>query len=422
MSTGPKQEILSLPQEKPQREWIIGFLLLGVLVGLLGSLLIAWQYHIDTDPELIGLHFLAFNAGYVLAVFSAQKLLLRIAIRSIALFACFTGIVGLLSLCFLGPPVPALWRIAGLGVVGTSGGALATSLLHVLEPWFAKTPALALNIAGALFGAGCTLATLIVGATYFAGSTQMETALLAAAPLTFFFVFFSSKSSFARRPFPVRPEENRKLAALKDIRRVAAGLFSLLLFFQSGNEFVIAGWLPLFLIHRLGANPVLAILALATYFLALTLGRVLVRKWLPTVTHRKLLFGSVLVAMAGYLTLSFAPSMAWIWPATLLVGAGFAPIYPLLAEILDDRFSYHPGFYNGIFSIAVTGAMSIPWLIGYVDSFFGASYIMAIPAIGSVVVAILALLIMFEARLMSPSVEIVEEQKLTKAAAAGHGS
>ncbi len=421
MSTGSKQESLSLRQEKPGREWIIGFLLLGILVGLLGSLLIAWQYHIDTDPEWIGLHFLAFNAGYVLAVFSAQKLLLQIAIRSVALLACCIGFLGLLALCFLGPPVPTLWRMSGLAVIGISSGAIATSLLHVLEPWFARTPALAMNVAGALFGAGCTLATLVGGTAYFAGSTQMETALLALAPLIFFFVFFSSKNAAARLPFLTHPEEDRKLTALKDIRSVAAVLFSLLLFFQSGNEFVIAGWLPLFLIHRLGANPVLAIMALATYFLALTLGRVLVRKWLPTVTHRKLLFGSVLVAMAGYLTLSFAPSMAWVWPATVLVGAGFAPIYPLLAEILDHRFSYHPGFYNGIFSIAVTGAMSIPWLIGYVDTFFGASYIMTIPAIGSVLVAGLTLLIMFEARLMTPAIEIAPQEKQTKAAAAGQG-
>ncbi len=54
--------------DRRAREWISGFLLLGILVGLLGSLLIAWQYHIDTDPQLIGLHFLALNAGYVIGV------------------------------------------------------------------------------------------------------------------------------------------------------------------------------------------------------------------------------------------------------------------------------------------------------------------------------------------------------------------
>ena len=416
MSTSSNEELLSLGPAGPGREWINAFLLLGVLVGLLGSLLIAWQYHIKAEPEVIGYHFLAFNAGYVLAVAVTQKLLLRIPIRSTALLACLAAFGSLIALSFLAPPIAPGWRIAGLGVVGWSGGMVATSLLHALEPWFALKPAGALNMAGALFGAGCTLATLLVGATYSLGSIQIETALLAIVPLIFFFVFLSSKLPFTRRPFPLRPELNRRRAALRDIHTIAAVLFSVLLFFQSGNEFVIAGWLPLFLIYRLGANPVLAVMALATYFLSLTLARIAVRKWLTRLTHRKLLFCSVMVAMTGYLMLSFAPSMAWVWPATILVGFGFAPIYPLLAEVLDDRFSYHPGFYNGIFSIALTGAMSIPWLIGYVYKFLGARYIMTVPACGSVAVAILVLLIMFEARLMGDGINQSEGSKQTRAA------
>ena len=36
---------------------------------------------------------------------------------------------------------------------------------------------------------------------------------------------------------------------------------------------------------------------------------------------------------------------------TLLVGFGFAPIYPLVVEKIGVRFPhYHPGFFNGIFS------------------------------------------------------------------------
>jgi hypothetical protein len=44
-----------------------GFLILGILLGLLGPLLIAWQYHINVEPETIGYHFLALNEGYLAA-------------------------------------------------------------------------------------------------------------------------------------------------------------------------------------------------------------------------------------------------------------------------------------------------------------------------------------------------------------------
>ena len=83
-----------------------------------------------------------------------------------------------------------------------------------------------------------------------------------------------------------------------------------------------------------------------------------------------------------------------------MIGAGFAPVYPLISEQLDRRFSYHPGLYNGTISIAVTGAMSAPWVLGFVAASFGMGYVMLLPVLGSMLVLILALLLMFEAHLM----------------------
>jgi fucose permease len=243
----------------------------------------------------------------------------------------------------------------------------------------------------------------MVGATYFAGSVQIETALLALAPLIFLIAFAANKFPGARRPVEVREEEKRMREMLRELRSVAAVLFSLLLFFQFGNEWAIAGWLPLFLIRRLGANPVWAIFGLAAYFLALIAGRLGAQPLLRRVNHRKLLLASVFTAMAGCLLLSLSPWMAGAWVAVVITGAGFAPIYPLIAETLDGRFRYHPGFYNGLFSIAVTGGMLAPWLLGYVDNYLGMRYVMLLPAFGSIVVLILAFLIMLDAHLMGGS-------------------
>jgi hypothetical protein len=44
--------------------------------------------------------------------------------------------------------------------------------------------------------------------------------------------------------------------------------------------------------------------------------------------------------------------------------------------------------------------MCAPWVLGYVDQFLGVQYVMVIPALGSLAVCILAILLMFEARLM----------------------
>ena len=87
----------------------------------------------------------------------------------------------------------------------------------------------------------------------------------------------------------------------------------------------------------------------------------------------------------------------------LLVGFGFAPIYPLVVEKIGARFpNYHPGFFNGIFSIALTGGMLAPAVIGYASKYFGMQIVMLLPLAGSCVVLLLVLLVWLESRLLSP--------------------
>ncbi len=379
------------------RLWVSGFLLLGVLLGLLGSLSVAWQYHIDVEPQFIGLHFLALNAGYVAAAAATQYSLRRISTKFLALLACGLACLSLFALSLVAPPVAAAWRLLVLFVTGLGAGALGTSLLYAFEPYFERTHTAAANKAGMLFGCGCLLSTVVVGATYLSSRAQSAPALLALVPLIFLVVLGRTSAG----PKPARIKEQELRETLRDPRSIAAVLFSLLLFFQFGNEWAVAGWLPLFLVHRLGSNPVFAIGVLALYFLVLMLGRIGALRLLSRVSHRRFLIASIGAAVCGFMFLSLAGSLASATAGVILIGAGLAPIYPLAAEGLDQRFSYHPGFYNSAISIAITGAMSAPWLVGFVDASLGMRYVMLLPAFGSVVVLMLSLLLMLEAHLMN---------------------
>jgi fucose permease len=380
-----------------------------MLIGLLGSLVVAWQYHIDVKPQIIGLHFLALSVGYLLAAAIGQRCVRWMPLRTLALLACGLAVLSLSALGMLGPPASIIYRIFGAGFIGMAAGALSTALLYASEPYFADAPAAAANVAGSLLGCGCLFATIMTAGTYFIGPIdvagltigplQLEMTALALLPALFFLLFFLSRFPRARLPVGDR-EEDMHREMLRDLRSIATILFSLLLFFQFGNEWAIAGWLPLFLIHRFGINPAWAIGVLAFYFFALMFGRLVAQVLLEWFNHRRLLLGSIVLAMLGYVVLSFAQSAWGALLAVALIGAGYAPIYPLIAERLDDRFSYHPGFWNGTVSIAVTGAMCAPWILGYVDQFLGVQYVMVVPALGSLAVCILAILLMFEARLM----------------------
>jgi fucose permease len=405
------EEEIEQPIDYTERSplWLSGFLPLGILIGLLGSLVVAWHYHIDVEGQIIGLHFLALSVGYVLAATIGQKWVRWMPLRTLALLSCALAVVSLGALGMLGPPVLPIYRIVGAGLIGMAAGGLSTALLYASEPYFAESPAAAANVAGSLLGSGCLLATLLTAMTYSIGPVeifgvtvgplQLEMAALAAFPALFFLLFLANRFALARQPVREREEDFHR-EMLRDLRSIATILFSLLLFFQFGNEWAIAGWLPLFLIHRFGLNPVWAIGILGFYFFALMIGRLVAQALLEWFNHRKLLLGSIVLAMLGYIVLSFVQTAFGSVVAVALIGAGYAPIYPLIAERLDDRFSYHPGFWNGTISVAITGAMCAPWILGYVDEFLGIQYVMLVPAIGSVAVFVLIVLLMFEARLM----------------------
>jgi fucose permease len=88
----------------------------------------------------------------------------------------------------------------------------------------------------------------------------------------------------------------------------------------------------------------------------------------------------------------------------LFVGGGFASIYPLVVEKIAHRFPYyHPGFYNGLFSLAMTGGFLAPWLLGYFAQAWGIQAVMILPLAGTFMVFLLVLLIMLEAKLSSLS-------------------
>jgi fucose permease len=420
MPDSPQSRPPAIFSNDPARGWTWGFLLAGMLMGALGSLLVAWQYQLDSDPRIIGVHFLALNGAVLALGYLTQKLLRRFSVKTLCIAACFVASAGFVELSFPLFSIRLWWRVGGVMLLGMSAGTLLTCLFHVVRPYYEESPVEAINVSGLLFGAGCLAVTVLIGISYpiapgFVFSMQWDTICLAIVPLVYLIAYLRHPSPALQTE--VRAREDTIRRSLRDLRSIAAVLFSLLLFFQFGSEWALAGWLPLFLIHRLGMNPASAIFVLAIYFLALLSGRLTAQLLLTRIGHTKLLAGSVTAAMFGYLALSKTNTIVGAGLAAVVTGLAFAPIYALVAEKIGRRFEYHPGFFNGIFSLAITGGMLAPWLLGYVGYYLGMSYVMLIPAFGSVAVLILMLLIILEAKLMgsdrdrsgNPDVRLVAE-------------
>jgi fucose permease len=373
---------------------LAGFLVSGFLFALLGAILPAWVYRHDLPGFIaIGNYFLSLAIGIVAGARFARPIMLRRGVSFLLVFACGLSCIALLYLAMAPPPLSDWWRDAGFLVLGAGTGLLNLALFHAISPGYQADAAGTVNKAGIFYGVGCLTATLLVGGTI---EYSVPSILVFMALVPGFFAVIYARRSY---PVPLQGTQTTLRQALRDFRSPGAVLFALLLFFQFGNEWSIAGWLPIFLHDRVGLSPAGSLRVLALYWLFLITGRLIAVATLPRVRHGRLLMGSMLSAIFGCTMLYSTDNPFGASVGACFVGAGFASIYPLVAEAIGRRFPYyHPAFFNGIFSFALAGGLLAPATLGYAASLWDVRVVMWIPLIGSVLVMALLLLIWLEAK------------------------
>lgn len=375
---------------------LTGFLLSGFLLALLGAILPAWGYHRD-PPEFIvvGNYFLSLAVGIILATRLAEPIRLRRGLGFLLVAGCLLSCAALFFLALIPlPDAGSNWlRAAGLLALGGGAGLANVALFHGISPRFQREAAATVVIGGIWYGIGCLAATLLVAGTFYAYTVPSILILMATVPGIFAVLY-------ARAPIATAAGAHRSLReVLADFRSPGAILFGLLLFVQFGNEWSIAGWLPIFLIRRVGLSQSGALMVLALYFLFLLVGRLIAIAVLPRVRHTRLLMGSVVSAIFGCLILMSTNNGFGAGTGAFFVGAGFASIYPLVAEAIGRRFPYyHPGFFNGIFTFAQVGGLIAPATLGYAAEYWGVGVVLGIPLIGTFMVMLLLILIWLESK------------------------
>jgi fucose permease len=377
------------------RKGLSAFFLAGLISAFLGAILPAWRHHIQPDYLLIAAYFLLQNLGMLLGPLVSAPLLRSRGLGVVLAAGAGLAACGFLLLAFFQPPAAVWWRLGALLLTGLGAGILQIGVFHGVGRAYEMHPAATLNLGGALFGLGCLTSSLLVASTLFQWQVLWILVGLAVIPGVYAVLYL--RSSFPQHAIP---EQADIQAVTADFKNPSAILFALLLFFQFGNEGALAGWLALFLTQRLGMSPATALSLLATYWLALILGRIAAQWLLPRIHHGRLLLASVFVPMFACLILTLTNNFFGAITGVLLAGGGFAIILPLVVEKIGYRFPYfHPVLFNGIFTIALSGALLAPASLGVLAHYFGIGVVMGLPLLGSVMVLLLLGLILLEAKL-----------------------
>jgi fucose permease len=391
-SASPQRGTISPPGA---RTALSGFFVTGLLFAFLGAILPAWSHHFLSDYLMVGVYFVALIIGLGISARVGPPLMARKGIGWTLSIACGVAALAFFYLAFFSPPYQAWWRIPGILLIGCAAGTLHVGIFHAISPIYKHDPAATVNLAGMLFGLGCLAVALFISQTFYtytAASIQVWLGVVVG--------FFGIGYARAKFSPDESPRELPRHELWAEARTPAALLLSLILFFQFGNEWAIAGWLPLFLSQRLGLSPSASILILGLYWGALLIGRIIAQSILPIVRHSRILIGSVLTALFACVMLLLTDNQFGAVTAVLLLGCAYAPIYPLVVEKIGHRFpDYHPGFYNGIFSFAIAGGLLAPCTLGYFAWLLGMGAVMALPLTGSVIVFVLLALLWLETRL-----------------------
>lgn len=351
--------------------------------------MLLWGFHIEPDFGKAGNFFLVLGLGVISGGAIAQRLARAASLERLLAGAYFTAALAILLLAVAAPPAQVWYQSLAMFVAGAAAGVMNTAVLEAVTPCYESNPATITLNGGIFFGAGSLLAALLLAQSF--GDRGATRLLAVTAVIPAMAGIFAGLLRIGVRELP---EASSGSQSLEDLRSPLAILFALLLFFQFANEWSIAGWLPVLLIDRLGLSPATAVTLLAVYWGSLMGGRIIAAKLLRAVRHSRLLAVSAFCALFGCTALLVAGSRFGVTMGLLLTGAGFSAIYPLVAERIANRFSfYHPGYFNGIFTFALTGGILAPFVLGHLAGAIGLKIIPLAVMMGSCAVFGLVMLI-----------------------------
>jgi fucose permease len=292
----------------------------GIVMALLGAILPMISARLHFDLAQAGDLFLIMNATMLVGTFVLGPLLDRFGFK-------LTFVVAPLFVAGAMFQIANADSFAGLRVaivlLGIGGGALnqATNTLIADLHEDERRKSAALNLLGVFFGFGALSIPFTIGALL--GVLGLASILYCAAAL----VLVTTLLSLVLR-FP-DPRQGTGVP-LAEILRLATQpliiVLAFLLFFESGNEWALGGFITTHLTRNLGAAMATASWMLALYWAAMMAGRVVLSWLLLHVSGHALILASAAGVAASLGLLVAAPSLAVAGIAIALLGFSLAAI------------------------------------------------------------------------------------------------
>ncbi|HEY2017655.1 MAG TPA: MFS transporter [Bryobacteraceae bacterium] len=363
-----------------------GMFVFGIVMALLGAILPSLAGRLQFETADIGTLFLVMNGAMLAASLVLGLAMDRfgmkppLAVGPLLVAGALIIVVRATAFADLLPAVVLL----GIGG-GALNGATNTLVADLHEDQGRKSAAL--NVLGVFFGFGALFLPFTIGALlarFSVGPLLVIAAALCAAAGIF--------AAVLRFPAPKQGHALPVADMPRFLRSPLVLAFACLLFFESGVEFSLGGFISTYLTHDMAVSSVsLASWILAGYWASVIVSRtVLSRIAIGADPYRILLF-CALGASAGALLAALSPSVGVSAFAIVLSGWSLAGIYPTALGIVGSRFESHSGTVFGIlFAVALSGGMLVPWIAGQVGGAAGLRWVFGLIAASFAAILVLS--------------------------------
>ena len=351
-----------------------GMFVFGMVIALFGAVMPVLLDRLSLGLGDVGLVFLVTNGAMLAASVMVGPVMDRVGMKVPLVLGALLVASALVAIAYA-PTLGAL--LAAAAALGFGGGTLNAGTNTLVADLYddPAAKASALNILGAFYGVGALLLPASVGALLsrvgllpLMGTAAALSALTAVATVAL--------------AFPA-PKQARGVPLAQVRRFLGAPLVPLLaglLFFESGNEFLLGGYFSTFATGVLEMPVERASYLLAGYWAAITLSRLTLSRIVLLAGTHPVLLGGAVVASAGAIAVATAHGGTLATIGILVTGLALAGIFPTVLGLAAAAFPNHSGTVFGIlFTAALTGGMTLPWLAGHLAAAAGlrAVFVMA---------------------------------------------
>jgi fucose permease len=363
-----------------------GMFAFGIVMALIGAVVPSLVDGLGLTLAGVGTLFLAMNSAMLLASLVMGLVMDRVGLKMPLAGGAALVAAGLAVVAGAGSQAPLLVGVSALGFGGGALNATTNTLVSDLHDDPGRKAA-ALNGLGVFFGFGALILPFAIGALT---ATAGIAALLRIAALLCGAIAIGAVG--LRFP-PPKQLHGWPLAAMPRFARMrVVWALALLLFFESGNEFMLGGYITSLLTRELAMPAAGASYALAAYWASIMAIRLVLARALVHVGGAGVVLASALCAAGGVLLIAAASSAAMAVGGAILAGLALGGIFPTLLGLTGARFREHSGTVFGIlFTAALCGGMTLPWMAGRLADAAGVRWVFALAAVNFLVVAAVSL-------------------------------